>query len=134
MQRETEQARSSKVDTAVSFGASILGSLFGRKSFGASAISKAGSAARGVSRTMKEGQDVDRAQENLTAVQQQLADMDAEFQSESATVASSYDPQSESLETVTLKPTKANIAVRLTALAWAPHWHDEDGSVRPAWE
>jgi hypothetical protein len=134
VQRESAQATSAKIDTAVSFGASILGSLFGRKSFGASAIGKAGSAARGVSRSMRESQDVGRAQENLAAIQQQLADLDAEFKSECEAVAASIDPSTETFETVTLKPTKANIAVQLTALAWAPHWRSDDGSMTPAWE
>ncbi|HQR38447.1 MAG TPA: ATP-binding protein, partial [Blastocatellia bacterium] len=132
-EREAEQAKSTKIDTAVSFGASILGSLFGRKSLGSAALGKVGSAARGVSRTMKEGQDVDRANENLAAVQQQLADLDAEFKSESESVAASIDPSTETFETVTLKPSKANIAVRLTTLAWAPQWRAEDGTVTDAW-
>ena len=41
----------------------------------------------------------------------------------------SFDPQTEQLETVSLKPTKANIAVKVLTLAWAPYWDD-----KPAWE
>jgi hypothetical protein len=43
------------------------------------------------------------------------------------------DPQTERLEKVSLKPTKANIAVKLVTLAWAPYWH-EGGELKPAWE
>ena len=39
----------------------------------------------------------------------------------------SFDPQTEQLETVSLKPTKANISVKLLTLAWAPYWHDAQG-------
>ena len=41
----------------------------------------------------------------------------------------SLDPQTEQLEKVSLKPTKANIAVKVLTLAWAPYWDD-----KPAWE
>ena len=32
------------------------------------------------------------------------------------------DPLTEPLETVALKPKKANVSVKLVALAWAPYW------------
>ena len=40
----------------------------------------------------------------------------------------------EATETLALKPTRQNIAVRLVALAWAPYWRDRAGAVTPAWE
>jgi hypothetical protein len=78
---------------------------------------------------MKEGQDVERAQENVEAISQKLADLEADFQAETKALESSLDPQTEQLETVSLKPTKANIAVKVLTLAWAPYWND-----KPAWE
>ena len=39
----------------------------------------------------------------------------------------------EMLDTVSIKPKKADIAVDLVALAWAPHWVDETGIATPAW-
>ena len=71
--------------------------------------------------------------ENVAAVTQKQADLEAEFQAETAALERSLDPQTESLEKVSLKPTKANIAVKLVTLAWAPYWH-EGGEVKPAWE
>ena len=43
------------------------------------------------------------------------------------------DVQTEALETVSLKPTKANIAIEHFSLAWAPFWHDEKGQATPGW-
>jgi hypothetical protein len=34
---------------------------------------------------------------------------------------------------ITIKPTKANIAVKLVALAWTPHWRDQKAVLTPAW-
>ncbi|HEX6649629.1 MAG TPA: hypothetical protein VF075_08815, partial [Pyrinomonadaceae bacterium] len=81
-----------------------------------------------------EADDVDRAEDNVEAIDQKLADLDAEFKAETATLERSMDPQTEQFETVSLKPTKANIAVKLLTLAWAPYWHDAQGNARPAWQ
>jgi hypothetical protein len=78
---------------------------------------------------MKEGEDVERAQENVEAISQKLADLEADFQAETKALEGSLDPQTEQLETVSLKPTKANIAVKVVTLAWAPFRDD-----KPAWE
>jgi hypothetical protein len=40
------------------------------------------------------------------------------------------DPSTETLETLSLKPKKANVSVTLVTLAWAPHWQERDGGLR----
>jgi hypothetical protein len=129
VEREAEQAKGQKVQTAISFGATLLSSFLGRKRTSLSTLGRATTAARGVSRSMKESSDVDRAQENVEAVSQKLADLEADFQAETKALEQSLDPQTEQLEKVSLKPTKANIAVKVLTLAWAPYWND-----KPAWE
>jgi len=131
--REAEQAQGQKVQTAISFGATLLSSFLGRKRTSLSTLGRATTAARGVSRSMKEAQDVTRAQDNVAAVMQTIADLEAEFQAETKALESSFDPQTEVLEKVSLKPTKANITVKLVTLAWAPYWN-EGGQTKPAWE
>jgi hypothetical protein len=134
MEREAEQAKSQKMQTAISFGATLLSSFMGRKSLGLSTLGRATTTVRGVGRSMKEAEDVGRAQESLDAVTQKLAELNDEFKAETAALEQSFDPQTEQLETVSLKPTKANIAVKLLTLAWAPYWHDAQGQRTPAWE
>lgn len=134
IEREAEQAKSQKMQTAISFGATLLSSVLGRKSLSFSTLGRATTAARGVSRSMKESQDVGRAEENLAAVDQQLAELNDEFKAETATLEQSFDPQNVALETVSLKPTKSNINVRLVALVWAPTWQSKSGQSTPAWE
>ena len=72
LEREAEQSKSQKVQTAISVGATLLSSLMGRKSLSFSTLGRATTAARGVSRSMKEANDVGRAQETVEAVTQQL--------------------------------------------------------------
>jgi len=133
VQQQQKQAQGQKYQTAISFGATLLGSLLGRKKASIGTLGRATTAARGVSRSMREAEDVDRAEENVAAVVQRLADLEAEFKSETSDLARSFDPQTEELSKVSLKPKKANIDVKLVALAWAPYWHDTQGGVKPAW-
>ena len=133
VQRQTDEAQGQKYQTAISFGATLLSSLLGRKKTSLGTLGRATTAARGVSRSMKESEDVDRAQDNVAAVSQKLADLEDEFKAEAAGLERSFDPQTEELGKVSLKPKKVNIDVKLVALAWAPYWHDTQGGVKPAW-
>lgn len=130
--REAEQAKDQKYQTAISFGATLLSSFMGRKRGGV--LGRATTAARCVSRTMRQADDVERAEENVAVISQRLADLEAEFRAEAETIERSFDPTTEQLETVSLKPTKANINVKLLTLVWAPYWQDAQGAARPAWE
>ena len=133
-EKQQTESRSSQMQAAISVGASILGAFMGRKTISATNIGRATTAIRSAGRVMKESKDVGAAEENLTVLQQQLADLEAQFKSESETLAAATDPLTEKLETISIKPTKANIAVKLVALAWTPHWRDANGTLTAAWE
>ena len=135
LQKEKQQAesRSSQMQAAISVGASILGAFMGRKTISATNIGRATTAIRSAGRVMKESKDVGAAEENVAALQQQLDDLEAQFKSESESLAAATDPLNEKLETISIKPTKANIAVKLVTLTWTPHWRDANGSLDPAW-
>lgn len=132
--REAEQASSQKVQTAISFGATLLSSFLGRKTLSFSTLGRATTAARGVSRSMKESEDVTRAQESVEALTQQIADLDAQLKTDTEAIQQASDPQTETLETVSLKPTKSNIDVKLVTLVWAPYFRNAQGQLSPAWE
>jgi hypothetical protein len=132
-EREAEQAKSQKYQTAISFGATLLSSFMGRKATSLTTLGRATTAARGVSRSMKEAEDVTRAQETVAAVNQQLMDLDAEFKAEAQALERSIDPQTEALENISLKPKKTNITVKLLTFVWAPHVQSADGQTKPAW-
>ncbi len=133
-EKQQTESRASQMQAAISVGASILGAFMGRKTISASNIGRATTAIRSAGRVMKESKDVGVAEENVAALQQQLADLEAQFKAESDTLAAATDPLNEKLETISIKPTKANIAVKLVALAWTPHWRDSNGQLTAAWQ
>lgn len=131
--KQQAESRSSQVQAAISVGASILGAFLGRKTISATNIGRATTAIKSAGRVMKESQEVGHAEENVAALQQQLEDLEAQFKSESDALAVATDPLNEKLEAISIKPTKANIAVKLVALAWTPQWRDAKGMTTPAW-
>jgi hypothetical protein len=133
VEKQQEQARQAKMQTALSFGATLLGAFTGRKALSGSTINRASSAARRAGRAFEESGDVSRASETAESVQQQLADLQAQFDAESAALTDRLDPLAEPLETVSIKPKKTDILVQLVSLAWAPYWRDEAGNLTPAW-
>lgn len=132
-EKQQAESRSSQMQAAISVGASILGAFMGRKTISAANIGRATTAIRTAGRVVKESKDVGVAEENVAGLQQQLADLEAQFKSESDALAAATDPLNEKLETISIKPTKANIAVKLVALAWTPHWRDASGTLAAAW-
>ena len=82
--REKSQLSQQKLQTAFSVGASVLGAMFGRKAMSATNVNRAASAARSASRIGRESGDVDRAGDNLEAVQQQRADLQQQFEADTA--------------------------------------------------
>ena len=105
----------------------------GRKTLSTTTINKAGTAMRGVGDTIKQTGDVSRAKENVTSLREQYDHLEADFLAESKAVESRIDPLTEALETVSVKPKKANVTIKLIALAWAPFWAGADGAPVPAW-
>jgi hypothetical protein len=114
-EREAQQASTQKMQTAISIGTSILGAIFGRKT---SAITGIGTGAKAATRSYKEIQDVARAGETVERLQQQLADLQQQVEDEVAQLQAAGDPMTEQLEAASIRPKKSNIAVRMVGLVW----------------
>ncbi len=133
VEREATQAQQAKLQSALSIGATLLGAFMGRKTFSKTNLSKATTAVRGVSRSIEQHQDVGRATETVEALQQQLADLEAQFDAETNELESKIDPYSETFDIVVIKPRKSDISVQLVALTWIPYRHDAQGNPAPVW-
>ncbi|MFC2085302.1 ATP-binding protein [Bacteroidota bacterium] len=133
VQRETEQAKQQKLQTAISFGTTLLGALFGRKTLSKTTISKAGTVLRGAGRTMKESSDIKRAEQTLEYLKNQMNDLEAKFQEEVLKYSDDFDVSLEEFETVSIYPKKTNINVKYFGLVWAPFWSNPDGTSIKAW-
>jgi hypothetical protein len=131
-EREREQAKQQKLQTAISVGVTLLDAFVGRKSFGRTTLGRATTAARGAGRILKEGQDVERAEENVKALERQLSELEGQVAQETESLRTAVDPQVEELETLEIRPRKTDISVRVMSVGWAPYWRDERGGMAAA--
>lgn len=133
IEKQAEQAKKAKMDTALSIGATLLGAFTGRKILSQTNINKVKSAMRSSGKALDEGKDVERAQETAKAIEEQIAALQAEFEAELAEIHEKIDPMTEELEIILIKPKKSDITVQLFSLVWTPYWQDETGSISPAY-
>jgi phage-related tail protein len=131
--REAEQSRSRKIQTAVSFGTAILGAFLGRKAVSVGSASRVGTAMRSASRMRKEEMDVDRAREKASAIEAQLLDMEGRMQEDIEKIEFSYDPEFEELEKIRVKPKAKDITLEVFGPAWIPFRKDAEGRLTPDW-
>jgi L-aminopeptidase/D-esterase-like protein len=117
--KESEQMKSAGWQTAVSLGATVIGALLGRKMLSASTVGRATTTARGGLRSMKEREDVQRAETNVQVLRDQLAALEAEARSVIEAEGAGADPQGP-LERISLEPKPGKSGVDVVALAWMP--------------
>jgi hypothetical protein len=134
VQREKAQLSQQKLQTAFTIGASVFGALLGQRRASVSNVNRAASAARSAGRIGRESGDVDRADDNLEAVQQQGADLRRQLEAETAALGSSLDAGAVTLRKVQVSPRKSDIAVGEVALVWTPWRKGADGFPEPAYE
>jgi hypothetical protein len=134
VEREKDQARQQQMQNAFSFGATLLGSFLGNKKSRSGSLGKARSTIGGIQRGMKESRDVGRAEDTVSAVQERLRLLEADFQSDTGELIAKMDPLAEQLESFSVRPAKTDVAVQLLALGWLPFWKNPEGRLTSAWE
>ncbi len=122
---QSAQYQQQKIDAAISLGATVLGALFGRGTTRGT-IGRAGTTISKTSRTMKEKQDVKNVEENIQVLEQQIAELNSELETEITTLSESYDSDKLELEEINIRPKKSDISVKSVALAWLPYWRDKE--------
>ena len=84
-----------------------------------------------MSRTQRERGDIARAEARVEEYQQELADLDADFQealAEAEDRAADFEPEVDSLR---INTKKADLDVERIALVWVPFRSSEDGFPEP---
>ncbi len=115
--RQKSQARSAQVQTAISVGTSVLGALFGKKASGLGHITRAGTAARGATRAMKESSDVGTAEEKLADAEAAASELEAEVETKIAEIPSPTAVVSHP-ETLRLKLLPATLRIESAGILW----------------
>jgi hypothetical protein len=115
LERESSQFQGRALDTAVDFGLTLAGALFGRKLGSATNVRRAGQTARSATRASREREDIARAEADLAAQKEKLARLEAELAEKTAAIAAAPE---EEISTLEIPPRKSDIRIERLALAW----------------
>ncbi len=133
VEKEKEKRKGAWIQTAVSIGTSVLGTLLGRKSRGG-VLTGSGAAMRQAGRAWNQGGDLDRAEDTVEAVQKQLDALDAECATAMDALAAKFDTGKMALQPQLLPPLKKNITITAVGVAWLPFFQVSESVLEPAWE
>ena len=115
---EKQDVSQSTMQATVSFGATILGAVLGRRGGGLGTLGRATTAARGVGRNMKERQQVERAEETLAADRAALASLEGQAEADLAALSAASDISPAALEKMAMRPRRGGTTVDLVAIVW----------------
>jgi len=132
--REKSQLSQQTFQSAISFGSSILGALFGRKLASRTNVGRAATSMRSAGRVQRERGDVSRAQENVESLEEKFADLEEEFQEELDELEDKTAVDQLEIETVEVKPRKSDIDPSEVTLVWTPWRVDANGIAEPAFQ
>jgi hypothetical protein len=133
LERETEQYSQQKYQSAISFGTSILGALMGRKLASRTNVTRAGAAMRSWGRAASQREDIDHAQDDLEALQEQSIRLDEKLTAEIDKVSEQLDVSQLELRPLVVRPRKSDLQVERVAIVWRPWQVDAHGITQPAW-
>ncbi|MDZ7372584.1 MAG: DUF87 domain-containing protein [candidate division KSB1 bacterium] len=132
LEREMEQAKAAKIQTAVSFGTAVLGAFLGRRRVSTVSATRLGTALGRASRVRSEEMDVARAQERVAAIQEQLESLQKTLEDELSRIQAEYDLPNLRRDRVRVAPSSTGVAVELFGLGWLPFRRTAGGSLEPA--
>ena len=129
--REKSQSGQQKVNTALSFGATLLSAFLGRGTR-IGTVGRATTAMKNASKIGKEAADVARAAESVEVLQERLDALQAEFDAEITTLQEPVSPERLEIEKRSIRPRKSDISVGSIALCWTPWRLTANGTSAPA--
>jgi hypothetical protein len=132
--REKAQYQQSMLDTALSFGGSVLGALFGRKAASVRNLQKAATGVSRAGRTVKERGEAARAGEKAEDLRQQLTDLESDLEGEIDKIKEAYQADALQLEELGVRARKSDIKVEGLSVVWVPWIAAADGTLRPSHE
>lgn len=126
--QEQEQYADRRTQTFVSFGATLVGALFGRKLGSVGNVGRAASTMKGASRTARERADVDRAEARLEQVHAELAALEAELEQALAEARAVPAPNEIEIEPQRITARKGDLDVEQLMLVWVPWQRTASGA------
>jgi hypothetical protein len=129
--KEESEYKQHQFQTAISFGSTLMGALFGRKLGTQTNIGKAATAMRGIGRAADQKGDIAIAEEKVEVLQKDLLEMEADLEKELAEIRFKFDGSPLEYDTKEVRPRKSDLTLDFYALVWAPWAASAGGGARP---
>jgi hypothetical protein len=78
--------------------------------------------------------DVRRAQETLETTKLRLTELDKRLESDIESLEAAFDPNSESLQEILIKPKSRDMTLEFFGLVWMPYRRDARRQLAPDWQ
>jgi hypothetical protein len=134
VEREEAQASAAKTSAIVSFGQTVLGAIMGRKVASVTNVTRAGSSARAAGRAAQQGSDVNRAEDDVETLQQEVVSLQAVVEQEMNAIRGKYEADRLTFTPYAVTPRKSDITVEDVMLLWMPWQSDGQSPPTPAWD
>jgi len=132
--KEKTQYSHSKVQTAISMGATLLGAILGRKAASVGTVGRATTSMRGMGRAAREKADIERANQEMEVIKQKIMAMESEFKDKIEQLKEEFQPEDFDLKEFHVRPRKGDISLSPLVLVWTPWKVGEDGIAEPAFK
>ena len=132
VEKEKAQKSTKTLSTAVNFGASVLGALFGRKLGSVSNVTRAGSVIRSANAAASEAGDIRMAEEQYAALLQEREELNTTVEAEVQQIADQLDTDLMKFDNMEISPRKTDTAVDRVALLWLPYADEGAGNIERA--
>ncbi len=116
LQKEKEQAQAKTADTIISFGMTLLDSLFGTKGIKSSTIAKAGSTVSKARRAYGEYGDIKLVEQEIERITQEMYDLESELKEKTEEIVQHFDIENYPLQEIYIKPRKGEMELKFSLL------------------
>ncbi len=127
IEREEDQYKNARMDSVLSVGSSLLGSIFGRRS------TRASTSMRRVGRASQQRSDIGRAKDAMESLQDQFEDMEREFADEVEKLEDKLSVENLEFDELSLPPRKSDISIEQFGVCWLPWRVDSTGIAEPVY-
>ena len=132
IEKEKQQKSQKTLSTAVNFGTSILGALFGRKLGTSTNVTRAGSVIKSATNVATESNDIRIAEEQYAALLQEREALNATVEGDANEIVHQFDTDVMKFDSLEISPRKTDTAVDRIALLWLPYVDDGAGNMHRA--
>jgi hypothetical protein len=131
--KEESEYKQQQFQTAISFGSTVMGALFGRKLGSVTNLGKAATAMRGIGRAASQKGDIERAEDKVETLLADLQSLESEVERELTQLRTEFEGKEPDYETREIRPKKTDTTIDAYALVWTPWATLSGGSSRPVY-